>query len=538
MTYYDILGVPTTATKAEIKAAYLKLAKEFHPDMSAGVNPAVRKLVEEKFKDVQEAFEILSKHRAEYDNQLRAVAPPPPSPPPERARTPATPNAKPAQPYVAPKPPKVASKWAAWPLVICAYWLFHWALANDTSKLTTNVDTSRPAANVQTQSIAPFRTPAPKSDAQGFCGTGGYPDCKQNVAAAGGPGIGELKSAVPASAASSRNPIEKFGGTVHNNPANLSAEFGIVVQDAGGTLSGCMGVKQPLFGSGPLLGSAKNADVSFVVTSEIGTLTFIGRRDSDKIDGIYKVGPDETGTFALAKVKSGAPVYGPDLQRCPTDLEVHQSKTANSDLTSYLIPNSQKDKHEPSVFIIPPKGRVDVYYADHWKDVNSSCTLPTGIASQIQMTCGSIPGSHPDWKHAPHFTTRLILNAADAKKFNSKAELTLSVSCADELEANGDLICSSHLKDSPKGVGADFSPKPIPKYVALGRFSCYANRRVTLYTNETLGKSIRQLNPGEPVFKVGVMGGSVGLTFSALYNDTAPELWMDADELENLTCTK
>jgi len=67
MTYYDILGVPTTATKGEIKEAYLKLAKEFHPDKSAGVNPAVKKLVEEKFKDIQEAFETLSKHRAEYD---------------------------------------------------------------------------------------------------------------------------------------------------------------------------------------------------------------------------------------------------------------------------------------------------------------------------------------------------------------------------------------------------------------------------------------------------------------------------------------
>jgi len=32
MTYYDILAVPTTATKREIKEAYLKLAKEFHPE--------------------------------------------------------------------------------------------------------------------------------------------------------------------------------------------------------------------------------------------------------------------------------------------------------------------------------------------------------------------------------------------------------------------------------------------------------------------------------------------------------------------------
>ena len=80
-TYYDILGVPRNATAEEIKKAYRKLAQEYHPDKLAGVPPAVKKLAEEKFKDVQEAYEILSKHRAEYDNQLGAVNPPPPSPP-------------------------------------------------------------------------------------------------------------------------------------------------------------------------------------------------------------------------------------------------------------------------------------------------------------------------------------------------------------------------------------------------------------------------------------------------------------------------
>ena len=80
-TYYDILGVPRNATAEEIKKAYRKLAQDYHPDKLAGVPPAVKKLAEEKFKDVQEAYEILSKHRAEYDNQLGAVNPPPPSPP-------------------------------------------------------------------------------------------------------------------------------------------------------------------------------------------------------------------------------------------------------------------------------------------------------------------------------------------------------------------------------------------------------------------------------------------------------------------------
>ena len=103
MTYYDILGVPRTAPKDEIKKAYRKLAQDFHPDKLAGVPPAVTKLAEEKFKDVQEAYEILTKHRAEYDNQLQAVGPPsPPPPPPPKARTAAPasprPTAPPSQP--------------------------------------------------------------------------------------------------------------------------------------------------------------------------------------------------------------------------------------------------------------------------------------------------------------------------------------------------------------------------------------------------------------------------------------------------------
>src|SRR5271154_6996128 len=88
MTYYDTLGVPQSASSDEIKKAYRKLAQDYHPDKLGGIPPAVAKLAEEKFKDVQEAYEILTKHRAEYDNQLQAVTPPPPTPPSQpKART-------------------------------------------------------------------------------------------------------------------------------------------------------------------------------------------------------------------------------------------------------------------------------------------------------------------------------------------------------------------------------------------------------------------------------------------------------------------
>ncbi|MFJ4901419.1 MULTISPECIES: molecular chaperone DnaJ [unclassified Streptomyces] len=67
--YYKVLGVPKDATDAEIKKAYRKLAREFHPDANKGDNKA-----EERFKEISEANDILgdTKKRKEYD-EARAL---------------------------------------------------------------------------------------------------------------------------------------------------------------------------------------------------------------------------------------------------------------------------------------------------------------------------------------------------------------------------------------------------------------------------------------------------------------------------------
>ena len=54
--YYDILGVPRGASKDEIKRAYRRLAKKYHPDL----NKDDPKAAEEKFKQVSEAYEVLA----------------------------------------------------------------------------------------------------------------------------------------------------------------------------------------------------------------------------------------------------------------------------------------------------------------------------------------------------------------------------------------------------------------------------------------------------------------------------------------------
>ncbi|GAB2939462.1 molecular chaperone DnaJ [Nonomuraea fastidiosa] len=62
--YYAVLGVPKTATAEEIKRAYRKLARQYHPDTNQG--DAAK---EKKFKEISEAYDVLSdaKRRKEYD---------------------------------------------------------------------------------------------------------------------------------------------------------------------------------------------------------------------------------------------------------------------------------------------------------------------------------------------------------------------------------------------------------------------------------------------------------------------------------------
>ena len=78
--YYETLGVPKTASDDEIRSAFRKLARKYHPDVAKD-----KKAAEEKFKEINEAYEVLSdsEKRKKYDqlganwNQPGGFQPPP-----------------------------------------------------------------------------------------------------------------------------------------------------------------------------------------------------------------------------------------------------------------------------------------------------------------------------------------------------------------------------------------------------------------------------------------------------------------------------
>ena len=78
--YYETLGVPKTASEDEIRSAFRKLARKYHPDVAKD-----KKAAEEKFKQINEAYEVLSdpEKRKKYDqlganwNQPGGFQPPP-----------------------------------------------------------------------------------------------------------------------------------------------------------------------------------------------------------------------------------------------------------------------------------------------------------------------------------------------------------------------------------------------------------------------------------------------------------------------------
>lgn len=60
---YEVLQIPRDATQEEIHKAWLNLAAQYHPDKAAHLGPDLQKLAEQRFKEIQRAYDILKQDK-------------------------------------------------------------------------------------------------------------------------------------------------------------------------------------------------------------------------------------------------------------------------------------------------------------------------------------------------------------------------------------------------------------------------------------------------------------------------------------------
>jgi S1-C subfamily serine protease len=120
-----------------------------------------------------------------------------------------------------------------------------------------------------------------------------------------------------------------FLGTVHNLTADVTANFGIFLEEDQGLLWGCMAVRRPLYGSGPLYGDVNGASINFSVNSSVMRIDFNGVRSGRRLSGTYTVensdGTSQQGEFFLERSdhKRLPPGFDP-IKDCPKDADMNQ----------------------------------------------------------------------------------------------------------------------------------------------------------------------------------------------------------------------
>jgi S1-C subfamily serine protease len=128
------------------------------------------------------------------------------------------------------------------------------------------------------------------------------------------------------SAAHDREPVAAnlsgtYEGTVHNLTVGQTARFSIFITQDKQAIVGCMVVRRPLYGSGPLRGSIDRDGVYFETISPMFQIVFRGKRTGSKIGGTYRVTSPATqnGDFELERQSSDAPPRGFDTSSCLVD---------------------------------------------------------------------------------------------------------------------------------------------------------------------------------------------------------------------------
>lgn len=114
-----------------------------------------------------------------------------------------------------------------------------------------------------------------------------------------------------------------YGGVVHNKTADEYAEFNVQMVVPANAIKGCMQVKLPLYGTGPIQGTVNNRDFSFILNGSGMTIQFKGRRTGRTIRGTYVLATSagqQLGDFMLHQ--KSTQVLSPnvvDTENCPSN---------------------------------------------------------------------------------------------------------------------------------------------------------------------------------------------------------------------------
>ena len=389
-TYYTVLSVKETASPLEIKTAYRDLIKQVHPDTITNLAPYLRRIAEDKAKEITEAYTVLSNSskRREYDRQLAAYrrqnAPQaPPSPPPTTPRSTQHAASTSSGPYcnrcgtplyvggLCPTCNKFTTPVAAPPAKTVRWLGYNWAplirWTREHPMLTATMTVlaifcfsifySESNVPQQVESKTPVFTNHAEAASKGDYSE--YPcDFHDKVSSIDGKPCKELQdTSVPAppprvtvdaepttpQASSATNGVSGvYAGTVHNQTVNLSSSFNVkILRPGAGALGGCVEIKPPLVGSGALRGSIRGTRVNFVVSD----IAFQGTASKNVITGTYVVSrPDgqQLGDFRLTKQPSADGSYSCGADGTLTVVEPSSRQYSDVPSGSTILPRVAK----------------------------------------------------------------------------------------------------------------------------------------------------------------------------------------------------
>jgi hypothetical protein len=395
-TYYIVLNVKETASASEIKTAYHDLIKQVHPDTITNPAPYLRKIAEDKAKEITEAYGVLSNSskRQDYDRQLAAYrrqsAPQarptpqaPPTPPPQQpsqcpicgrsggGHSAACVNYRTSQASTSsgpavnrPRPRTLrwlGYNWAPlidWsckhPLIVVLTVLFSSLfIASLFSGENTAQPESKPQSvtnNASAASTGPY-SKFPCDVRYTISPIDGKPCSERRDQSIPPPPQGftvDEKTTGTQSPTPTISVSGTYAGTVHNRTVNLSSTFTVVVhQTEAGILNGCMDLKPPLYGSGVLRGSILGSHVNFAVAD----VTFQGDASKSGIAGSYVVTRQEgnqLGNFRLMKQAGAQRLY-----HCDNGVLTAVAKVAP--------PSSQQFSDVPPGYkVLPPAANLTV----------------------------------------------------------------------------------------------------------------------------------------------------------------------------------